>query len=154
MQEPSVVDTEMKKAVLTAFNALLQSKDSYTEQLVRNMEKVVSETTPEHMKAMENDLLTLQEELIRQTAENEDLEDVTEKIILLRRQKQETDLFGANRAEILNRIRDLKDFIETAPAKLTAVEDTLVNKWIEEITIYKDKMTIRFKSGLEMEVEE
>lgn len=53
----------------------------------------------------------------------------------------------------MNRIKELQDFIGSQQSKITEFDKSLVRKLIQQITVYDDRFTVRFKSGLEINIE-
>ena len=50
----------------------------------------------------------------------------------------------------MNRIKGLQDFIGSQQSEITE----FVRKLIQQITVYGDRFTVRFKSGLEIDINE
>jgi len=45
-------------------------------------------------------------------------------------------------------------FLREQPAALTQYDEPLVRRLIEKVTVYEDKFTVEFKSGVMVDVEE
>jgi site-specific DNA recombinase len=45
-------------------------------------------------------------------------------------------------------------FLKEQPTALTEYDESLVRRLIEKVTIYEDKFTVEFKSGLTVDVNE
>ena len=54
----------------------------------------------------------------------------------------------------MNRIKDLQDFIGSQQSEITESDESFVRKLIQQITVYDDRFTVRFKSGLEIDINE
>ena len=54
----------------------------------------------------------------------------------------------------MNRIKDLQDFIGSQHSEITESDESFVRKLIQQITVYDDRFTVRFKSGLEIDINE
>ena len=61
---------------------------------------------------------------------------------------------NANRDELKKRIADMSAFLQEQPATITEYDEQLVRRLIEKVTVYEDKFTVEFKSGLTVDVEE
>ena len=59
----------------------------------------------------------------------------------------------AQRDEQLKRITELQDFIKDQTTDLKEFDETLVVRWLKQITIYPDHCTVELKSGLKVDVE-
>jgi len=82
-----------------------------------------------------------------------DYEDVADEIYRLREEKQKTLLQCANRDELLKRIDDMSTFLREQPTVITEYGESLVRRLIEKVTVYEDKFTVEFKSGIAVHVE-
>lgn len=83
-----------------------------------------------------------------------DYEDVANEIYRLREEKQKTLLQCANRDELLKRIDDMNKFLREQPTALTEYDEALVRRLIEKVTVFEDKFTVEFKSGVNVEINE
>ena len=72
----------------------------------------------------------------------------------LRDQKQKMHLESANRDELKKRIADMGEFLRKQPTAITEYDEPLVRRLIEKVTVYEEKFTVEFKSGLTMDVNE
>lgn len=72
----------------------------------------------------------------------------------LRDQKQKLLLESANRDELKNRMADMSTFLKKQSTNLTKYDEQLVRRLIEKVTIYEDKFTVVFKSGVTVDVDE
>jgi site-specific DNA recombinase len=61
---------------------------------------------------------------------------------------------NANRDELKKRIADMSAFLQEQPTTITEYDEQLVRRLIEKVTIYEDKFTVEFKSGVTVDVEE
>jgi len=61
---------------------------------------------------------------------------------------------NANRDELKKRIADMSAFLQEQPATITEYDEQLVRRLIEKVTVYEDKFTVEFKSGVTVDVEE
>ena len=52
------------------------------------------------------------------------------------------------------RLDELQDFIGSQQSEITEFDESLVLKPIQQITVYDDHFTVRFKSGLEIDINE
>ena len=59
---------------------------------------------------------------------------------------------NANRDELKKRIADMSTFLNEHPATITEYDEQLVRRLIEKVTVYEDKFTVEFKSGLTVEL--
>ncbi|MFA5561422.1 MAG: hypothetical protein WDA00_02125 [Eubacteriales bacterium] len=72
----------------------------------------------------------------------------------MRGQKQRLLFTNANRDELKNRIADMGEFLLRQPPAITEYDEPLVRRLIEKVTVYENKFTVEFKSGVTVDVEE
>ena len=72
----------------------------------------------------------------------------------MRDQKQSLMVENANRDELKKRIADMSTFLQEQPTTITEYDEQLVRRLIEKVTVYEDKFTVEFKSGLAVDVEQ
>ncbi|MDY6365863.1 MAG: integrase [Oscillospiraceae bacterium] len=53
----------------------------------------------------------------------------------------------------MNRIKELQDFIAGQETDIKEFDEALVKKLIEKITVFADRFTVKFKSGLAIDTE-
>jgi site-specific DNA recombinase len=85
---------------------------------------------------------------------NADYEKVGDEIQHLRDRKQKLQVENANRDELKKRIADMSTFLKKQSTALTEYDEQLIRRLIEKATIYEDKFTVEFKSGLTVDVNE
>jgi hypothetical protein len=54
----------------------------------------------------------------------------------------------------MNRIKELQDFITGQDTAITEFNEPDVRKLIQKITVYEDKFTVEFKSGISIDIAE
>jgi len=59
-----------------------------------------------------------------------------------------------SRDELQKCITDMSAFFQEQPTALTEYDESLVRLLIEKVTVYEDKFTVEFKSGVAVDVEE
>ena len=95
----------------------------------------------------------LQTELLKLASSKADYEDVADEIYRLREQKQNAQLQSAGQDEVRKRIVDMSTFLREQPTAITEYDEPLVRRLIEKVTVYEDKFTVEFKSGVTVDVE-
>jgi site-specific DNA recombinase len=68
--------------------------------------------------------------------------------------KQSLMVENANRDELKKRIADMSTFLKEQPTTITEYDEQLVRRLIEKVTVYEDKFTVEFKSGVTVDVDE
>ena len=95
----------------------------------------------------------LQQQLLIQAKSKNDYEDVADEIYRLREMKKNSLVENAEREGKRQRIAEMTDFLNKQSAELEEYDEQLVRRLIEKVTIYEDKLTVEFKSGIEIDEE-
>ena len=104
--------------------------------------------------AIDKRLEELQTELLKLASSKADYEDVADEIYRLREEKQNAQLENVGRDELKKRISDMGDFLKGQSTAITEYDESLVRRLIEKVTVYEDKFTVEFKSGVTVDVNE
>ena len=81
------------------------------------------------------------------------IDEIGDSIISLREERQAILADAAARQGLRDKVNDLVSFLDEQTEAITEYSETLVRRLIEKITIYDEKITVEFKSGLEIDVE-
>jgi len=149
-----VPESQIEQALVAAINQTWCDKDAFLATLEKNIEAVLESEKSQPLTDVDKRLAELQEELLKRTGARADYEDVAEEIYRLREDKQKLQLESAGRDEQKKRISDMRTFLREQPAALTQYDEPLVRRLIEKVTVYEDKFTVEFKSGVMVDVEE
>jgi site-specific DNA recombinase len=150
----TVPESQIEQVLVTAINQTWCDKDTFLITLQKNIETVLESEKGQPLTNVDKRLAELQEELLKRTSARTDYEDVAEEIYRLREEKQKLQLEGAGRDEQKKRIADMSTFLREQPTALTQYDEPLVRRLIEKVTIYEDKFTVEFKSGVTVDVDE
>ena len=71
----------------------------------------------------------------------------------MREQKQNALVENAEREGKRQRIAEMTDFLNEQSCELEEYDEQLVRRLIEKVPIYEDKLTVEFKSGIEIDEE-
>ena len=77
---------------------------------------------------------------------------IANKIFRLQELRQQTTVDTAARDEQIKRINDLQDYIAHQTTHLTKFDESLVRRWIKQIIIWGDHITVELKSGVNIDV--
>ena len=119
----TVKEKELEQVVLKAINELLAHKESYQQQLLDKVSK------------------------------RQNYDEIADEIFQLREKKVKTNIDTSARDEQIERITELQDFIKKQSTELTEFDKNLARRWLKKITIYEDKYTVEFKSGVSVDIE-
>jgi len=85
---------------------------------------------------------------------NADYEKVGDEIHSLRDQKQKLQVENANRDELKKQIADMSTFLKKQSTALAEYDKQLVRRLIDKVTVFEDKFTVEFKSGVTVDIDE
>lgn len=140
--------------LVTAINQVLCDKNTFLLTLRDNIETVINRESDKGLSDIDNRLEELQKELLKLATSNADYDKVGDEIFRLRNQKQKLQVENVNRDELKKRMADMSTFLKKQPTTLTEYDEQLVRRLIEKVSVYEDKFTVEFKSGLTVDVNE
>ena len=149
----TVNEQELERVVVAALNELLGDREGYQRQLQQNIATVIRASATASADAIDENLLELQQELLKKANNKEAYDTIADEIFRLRELKQQTTVDTVSRDEQIKRITALQDFICSQPAELTEFDETLVRRWVQKITVWSDKYTVELKSGIRVDIE-
>lgn len=149
----TVNETVLENVVVQAINTLLGDKSTYQAQLQQNIAKVIREAQKNNTDGIDEQLMELQKELLKKANNKKAYDEIADQIFKLREQRENCTVDTAARDTQIARITDLQDFIKQQSATLEVFDETLVKRWLKQITIWNDHCTVELKSGLKVDVE-
>ena len=149
---PTVQESDLHAAVLQAINLTLGNRESMMATLQENVETVIrqEETSSEGIEAK---LIELQKELLKLANSKKDYNSVADEIDRLRELKRNALVESAEREGLKQRVREMREFLEQQSTEVTEYDELLVWRLIEKVTVYDEKITVRFKSDVEIEID-
>ena len=97
--------------------------------------------------------MELQQELVKKANNKEAYDKIADQIFELREKRQQASMDTVQRDEQLKRITELQDFIKDQTSDLTEFDESLVRRWLKQITVWPDHCTVELKSGLKVDVD-
>lgn len=144
----------LQEITVKAFNQILTERDIFLKTLQQNIAKAVVSADTLSPGGIQARLEELQKELIKKANNKQDYDAIADEILRLREQKEQSEVDSHHREEAMNRIKELQDFISKQKTDITEFDEALVKKLIEKITVFADHFTVKFKSGLAIDIEE
>ena len=138
--------------MVKAISQTLCDKDHFLITLQKNIETVICHENSHTLTAIDKRLTELQAELLKLASSKADYEKVGDEIYHLRDEKQKAQVENLGRDELQKRITDMSSFLKEQPTALTEYNEALVRRLIEKVSIYEDKFTVEFKSGLMVDI--
>ena len=149
---PTVQESELQTAVVKAINMALGGKDDMLAVLEKNIAMVLALEDETSMESIDAKLEELQQELLKRANARQDYEDLADEIDSLREKKQKEMVDNAGREGLKQRIAEMTDFLNAQSYELEEYDEQLVRRLIEKVTVFDDKLTVEFKSGVEIDV--
>jgi site-specific DNA recombinase len=149
----TVLESDIEQVIVTAINNTLCDKDAFIKILEKNIATVLCRKNDKALADIDKRLEELQAELLKLAGSKADYEDVADEIYRLREEKQNVQLESAGRDETRKRIADMSAFLREQPTSIMHYDEQLVRRLIEKVTVYEDKFTVEFKSGVTVDVE-
>lgn len=150
---PTIKDTELQDAVVTAINKALGGKDDMLAALEENIAMVFALEDEGSMESINARLEELQKELLKRANARQDYNDLADEIDRLRKMKQEVMAENSEREGLKQRIAEMKQFLAEQTEQIEEYDESLVRRMVERITVYEDKFTVEFKSGTSVDVD-
>jgi site-specific DNA recombinase len=75
------------------------------------------------------------------------------RFIALGIKKQKLLVENATNDELKNRLDEMKAILQYQPTSIIKYDEPLVRRLIEKLTVHEDKVTMAFKSGLNMDID-
>jgi site-specific DNA recombinase len=139
--------------MVRAINQALCDKDTFLVTLQNNIETVLIYEYDQTLAGIDARLQELQAKLLKLATSKADYEGVADEIYYLREEKQKVQLESVGRDELRKRIADMSSFLHEQPTTLTQYDEQLVRRLVEKVTVYEDKFTVEFRSGMTVDVE-
>jgi len=148
----TVRETDLKKAVIQAVNKVFGAKTQFMDILERNIAVVMNQVDESTIKEIDKKLGQLQKELLRLANNKEDYSIIADEIYRLRDEKEAAMAKNAGYASQKQRMADMTEFLKQQKGVMEDYDEQLVRKLIDTITVYDEKLTVTFKSGLTVDV--
>ena len=143
----TISERELQNAVVRAINKTLGGKDIMLEKLKKNVESVLLEDKCITTEYIDSRLIELQEELVKAVGNQDKIDKIAEEIDDLHSKKSALLLKAAERDSLMDRIEEMRTFLEQQTSRITEYDEQLVRRMIEKIIVFPDKLEFTFKSG-------
>ncbi len=150
----TVLESTIEQLLVTAINQTLCDKDAFLSILKNNIENVLIHENDTTLADIDKRLEELQSELVKLANSKAEYDKVGDEIYRLRDEKQKVQLDIIGRDELKKRIDDMSEFLKGQPTALIEYDEALIRRLIEKVTVFEDKFTVEFKSGMTVDVNE
>lgn len=127
---------------------MLCQKDDFLQTLRANIATVVLQGDALSPEVIDERLRELQKELVKKANQKDDYDAIADEIFRLRDMRKQSEVDTVVRDEQMKQISNLQDFIKDQPTDITEFDEMLVKRLIAKITVFEDRFTMDFKSGL------
>ncbi|WML28683.1 DNA recombinase [Neobacillus sp. OS1-32] len=149
---PTINEEILQTAVVKAINELLANKEPFLSTFQKNIATVLNEENNNATDDIDSKLEELQQQLLIQAKSKNDYEDVADETYRLRELKQNSLVENAEREGKRQRIAEMTDFLNEQSYEMEEYDEQIVRRLIEKVTVYDDKLTVEFKSGVEIDI--
>ncbi|MCH5297679.1 MAG: recombinase family protein [Ruminococcus sp.] len=150
---PTIQESDLQNAVIKAIHEVLGEKDAVFPILEMNIVEALNNDSSSEVSEIDRRLGELQQELLRLANTKNDYTEVADEIYRLREERQAILVQDAECDGKRQRIEEMKAFLEEQADLPAEYDEQLVRRLIEKVTVFDEKITVRFKSGVEIDVE-
>ena len=144
----------MQEAVARAINDLLGGRDSFLPILQANILQVLENNSSGKIAEIDRRLVEQQQKLLKLANGKKDYNAVADEIHSLREQRQKVlAQDDADRDGQKKHIEEMKAFLEEQKDIPVEYDEQLVRRLVEKVTVFDEKIAVKFKSGVEIEVD-
>lgn len=149
----TVYEEKLKNTFVDALNNLISGSESYIPVLQNNIASALTTMNPESAESIQARIAALQQEIVDKASRQEDYSDAAQEVLRLRQQKESALQNDTSRSEMLDRIRELQEFIAAQPSEINEFDEGLVKRLLTKVTVFENKLVFEFKSGVKVEIE-
>ena len=150
----TLAEETLQEAVLLAINETFNEKDEVLAILRENIQSALEEDTGNRAEEIDGEIRRLQGKLLSQVNSQDSLDDVGNKILRLREEKERFFQENTAKKDWRKRMDEMLRFLETSSCNLTEYEEKYVRILVERITIFDDHIKVDFKSGISVDIQE
>ena len=150
----TVREEQLHEVAVEAINGAFREKETILPLLIENIESSLEEITDDRIKEVDEQIKSLQQELLATASNKNAGDELGMEIRRLREEKQAIQAEEASRQDRRTRIDELITFLEELTCQLTKYDEQYARKLIEKITVFDNHFIVEFKSGIEIEINE
>lgn len=149
----TILEEDLKQAVVDGINKVFADESRIKEVLNTSIRKLLKVDNIAEVETIDSQMQVLQQQLLEKSNRNQEVTDIVEQIIQLKEQKQNILLGKAVNDNSKERMDEMIEFIDLNGHDGLDYDEVLVRRLIEQVIIYDDCINIKFKSGIEIEVQ-
>nr|WP_268869593.1 zinc ribbon domain-containing protein [Liquorilactobacillus vini] len=137
----------LKVATLDAINQLIESHELADKQIKANIMKIVKNSKGPTIEELDKQLEDAQLKLIQAANQHQNCDDLTQEVMVLRKQKEKVQSIETENQVKLHNINQVSDFVDEHQHGIQEFDPQLVRRLIEKITIFQRYMEFTFKDS-------
>ena len=128
---------------------MISDRSDHIKILQENISKTLTGSSP--LLAIDNRLMILEQELLDNP---ENKKQIAEEMLDLREKRTQLQMKESSDRENASRMKEISEFLEKNSDKINAFDDILAKRITDKVSVFDDRIVFRFKSGMEIEVEQ
>ena len=144
----------LESIIVKAINEVYSAKQDGTELISCCLEEAFNDDTVEKVAALDEKVKALQIELIGYKADSDEAHTLGIEIIALREKRDKLLAETALQKQRVKEIEEMAKVFDGLSGPLETYNESYVRQLINRIDIYDDKVTITFKDGQEIDIDE
>lgn len=148
----TVNEDVLKQTIVKGIEEVFVDKDKVKETLAISINKILENNNLAEVSSIDLKMQQLQTELLKKSKESQDVADIGEQVLQLKKQKQNLLLNKAEKDTSRQRMKEMIEFLDRSELVSFEFDDVLVRWLVERVTIFDEYINIKFKSGIEMNI--
>ena len=149
----TILEEDLKQVVVDGINRVFGDEGRIKDILNSNIQKILKVDNTLEVETIDSQLQVLQQQLLEKSNGNQDITTIGEQIVQLKEQKQNILLGKAVNDNSKQRMDEMLEFIDKNEHDSLEFDEILVRRLVEQIMVYDEHITIKFKSGIEIKVQ-
>ncbi len=146
----TIKEEDLQEAVVEAINQLISESSELKEIIKENIEKAITGDESDKIKEIDQEMLKVQEELLKVANAKKDYTDLVDRVEELRNEKEKILLDMAEEKNEQSRLKELEEFLDNQELEIESYDEDLVRKLVDKIVVYDEMLKVIFKSGIEI----
>ena len=149
----TILEEDLKQVVVDGINRVFGDEGRIKDILNSNIQKILKVDNTLEVETIDSQLQVLQQQQLEQSSKNQDVVSIGNQIIQLKEKKQSILLSKAESNNSKQRMAEMMEFIEQVGKDRLEYDEVFVRRLVEQVMVYDENITIKFKSGIEIEVQ-
>ena len=149
----TILEEDLKQVVVDGINRVFGDEGRIKDILNSNIQKMLKVDNTLEVETIDSQLQVLQQRLLEQSSKNQDVVSIGNQIIQLKEKKQSILLSKAESNSSKQRMAEMMEFIKQVGKDSLEYDEVFVRRLVEQVMVYDENITIKFKSGIEIEVQ-